>query len=286
MNYNIQTININKTYDSFCLKNININVPEGKIVGLVGENGSGKSTTIKAILDLVKIDSGSIKIFGNDSSKLNKMEKEKIGVVLDDSFFPPQLMVSDINKIMKKIYINWNTSQFFEYIKKFNVPDKKIIKELSSGMKMKLKIIIALSHNPNLLILDEPTNGLDPIIRYEILEMFSDFVSNKKNSILISSHITNDLEHIATDLVFISNGEIVLELPKNDIKLNYRILHIPTEDSSVKVGKDEYIKVLKVHDEFYYLINNSNSIKEKYNIYRITKPSLDDFMLLIIRGEY
>ena len=206
----LEVKNLNKRYKEFELKNINLSLPHGMIMGLIGENGAGKTTTIKSILNLIRIDSGEIKIFGLDLGKDEKEIKENVGVVLDDSFLSEYLTGKDINKIMKKIYKNWDEELFFKYLKEFNLPIDKISKEFSSGMKMKLKIAVALSHKPKLLILDEPTSGLDPVARNEILDIFQDFIENGENSILVSSHITSDLEHVADYITFINNGEIVM----------------------------------------------------------------------------
>ena len=220
----LEVKNLNKRYKEFELKNINLSLPHGMIMGLIGENGAGKTTTIKSILNLIRIDSGEIKIFGLDLGKDEKEIKENVGVVLDDSFLSEYLTGKDINKIMKKIYKNWDEELFFKYLKEFNLPIDKISKEFSSGMKMKLKIAVALSHKPKLLILDEPTSGLDPVARNEILDIFQDFIENGENSILVSSHITSDLEHVADYITFINNGEIVMCKDKDELLEKYGIV--------------------------------------------------------------
>ena len=187
--------NLSKKYDSFELKNINIELPKGTIMGFIGENGAGKTTTIKSILNIINKDSGQIKIFGLDN-KETKI-KEDIGVVLDDSFLSEYLNPLGINKIMKNIYKNWDEKLYFKYLEDFKLSKEKISKEYSNGMKMKLKIAVALSHHPKLLILDEPTSGLDPIARNEILDIFQEFIQDENKGIFVSSHITSDLEHIA-----------------------------------------------------------------------------------------
>lgn len=172
----LEVKNLSKKYQDFELKNVNIALPKGMIMGIIGENGAGKSTTIKSILNLTKIDSGEIKIFGLDHKKNEREIKEEIGVVLDDSFLSEYLTPNDINKMMKHIYKNWDETLYFKYIEDFHLPKDKISKDYSSGMKMKLKIAVALSHHPKLLILDEPTSGLDPVARNEILDIFQDFI--------------------------------------------------------------------------------------------------------------
>ena len=202
----LEVKNLCKKYNGFELKNVNIELPKGMIMGLIGENGAGKSTTIKAILNVIGVDSGDINLFGLDAKKDDKKIKEDIGVVLDDSFLSEYLNPTDINKMMKNIYKNWDEKLYFKYIEDFKLPKDKISKDFSSGMKMKLKIAVALSHHPKLLILDEPTAGLDPVARSEILDIFQEFIQNEENSILVSSHITSDLEHIADYITFINDG--------------------------------------------------------------------------------
>lgn len=213
----LEVKNLCKSYDRFSLKNINIELPKGSIMGLVGENGAGKSTTIKSILNLVNTSDGIIKIFGLDVKEHENEIKEDIGVVLDDSFLSEYLNPTDINSIMKNIYKNWDKELFFKYIEDFNLPKDKISKEYSSGMKMKLKIAVALAHRPRLLILDEPTSGLDPVARNEILDIFQEFIQDEEHGIFVSSHITSDLESIADYITFINNGEIVLSKTRDEV---------------------------------------------------------------------
>ena len=193
----LEVKNLDKKYEKFELKNVSFELPKGMILGLIGENGAGKTTTIKSILNIIKKNSGNIKIFGIDIDENEKKIKQDIGVVLDDSFLSEYLTPKDINKIMKNFYINWDEELYFNYIEKFNLPKDKISKDFSNGMKMKLKIATAISHKPKLLILDEPTAGLDPVARNDILDIFQEFIEDGEHSILVSSHITSDLEHIA-----------------------------------------------------------------------------------------
>ena len=240
----LEVKNLNKRYKEFELKNINLSLPHGMIMGLIGENGAGKTTTIKSILNLIRIDSGEIKIFGLDLGKDEKEIKENVGVVLDDSFLSEYLTGKDINKIMKKIYKNWDEELFFKYLKEFNLPIDKISKEFSSGMKMKLKIAVALSHKPKLLILDEPTSGLDPVARNEILDIFQDFIETGEHSILVSSHITSDLEHVADYITFINNGEIVMCKDKDELLEKYGIVKCSTEEFS-SINSDDFVRYKK-----------------------------------------
>lgn len=282
---NILTIkDLNKKYDRFELKNININIPKGSIVGFIGENGAGKTTTIKSILNLIKIDSGEIKIFGKDHIEYEKEIKEDLGIILDNSYMPEELTPTEINQVMKLIYINWNEKQFFEYLDRFKLPKDKMNKEFSTGMLVKLKLITALSHNPKLLILDEPTSGLDPIARSEILDIFQEFVEDENHSIFVSSHITSDLEQIADYIIFISDGEIILTSEKDKLIEEYVVVKC-TEKEFNTIDKKDIIKYKKTKYEYKVLIDNKNKFKKKYDIKTIDKATLEDIMLLYIRGE-
>ncbi len=280
----IEIKNLKKQYEGFSLKNINLNLQKGTIMGLIGENGAGKSTTIKAILNVIHRDNGEIKIFGLDNRKEEKAIKEKIGVVLDDSYLSEYLNTVDINKIMKRIYKNWDEKLYFDYIEKFKLPKNKITKEFSSGMKMKLKIATALSHHPKLLILDEPTSGLDPVARNEILDIFQQFIQDEENSILVSSHITSDLEHIADYITFINDGEIVLSKTRDDLLENYGIVKCSKEDFT-KIDKKDFIKYKKSRYEYDILIENKEEFRKKYDIEIIDKTTIEDIMLIYIKGE-
>lgn len=213
----LEVKNLCKIYDRFSLKNISFELPKGTIMGLVGENGAGKSTTIKAILNLIPTSDGLVKIFGLDMKEKEIEIKEDIGVVLDEGFFSEYLTPTDINNILSGIYKNWSEELFFKYLEDFKLPKNKISKEFSTGMKMKLKIATALSHKPKLLILDEPTSGLDPIARQDILDIFQEFIQDDEHSVLVSSHITSDLENIADYISFINNGEIVLSKTRDEL---------------------------------------------------------------------
>lgn len=280
----LEVRNLSKKYNGFELKNINLELPKGMIMGLIGENGAGKSTTIKSILNIIDRDCGEIKIFNLDNKENEKRVKEEIGVVLDDSFLSDYLNPVDINKIMKNIYINWDENLYFKYIEEFKLPKNKMTKEYSSGMKMKLKIAMALSHHPKLLILDEPTSGLDPVARNEILDIFQDFIQDEENSILVSSHITSDLERVADYITFINNGEIVITKPKDELIENYGIVKC-TEEEFKKIDKKDFIKYKKNRYEYDILVEDKVSFKQKYDIEIIDKPTIDEIMVIYIKGE-
>lgn len=276
---NIEIKDLTKEFDTFKLNNININIPKGKIIGLIGENGAGKTTLIKCILDVLTDYKGTITF---DNKELSDEIKNNIGVVFDNAFINEQYTPEYINIIMKSIYKNWDQVKYYKYLKSYNIPFKKEIKNLSTGMKKKLEIAVALSHNPKLLILDEPTSGLDPVMRSEVLDMFEEFVDNKENSILLSTHITSDLEHIADDIIFISNGEIVFNKPLKNIKNDYISLEL-TKAEFEKFDKDIIIRYKKNRLDYQVLINKKD-MKKSYEKYIKNITTLDDIMLLYIRG--
>ena len=284
MENNIEVNNLSKKYDTFELKNINFTVPKGSIVGFVGENGAGKTTTIKSILNITN-SSGSIKILGKNIKQYEKEIKQNIGVVLDDSFLSEYLTAKQINSIMKDIYNEWNENKYINYLKQFNLPINKLLKDYSSGMKMKLKIATAISHNPKLLILDEPTSGLDPVVRIEILDIFRNYIEeDETRSIFISTHITTDLEHISDYIVFIKNGEIIFNLPTIELLENYGIIKCSKEDFS-KIDEQDYIRFKQEKYQYEVLTDNKENIIKKYDITTIDKPSIEDIMLLYVKGE-
>ena len=224
------------------------------------------------------------KLFGEDIRKNEKEIKEKIGVVLDDSFLSDYLTPKQINSIMKDIYLTWEESKYIELLKQFNLPLNKLIKEFSSGMKMKLKIVVAISHNPQILILDEPTSGLDPVVRNEILDIFRKYIEeDETRSILLSSHITTDLEHISDYIIFIEKGNIVFNMPTPELLENYGIIKC-SKDDFLKIDSKDYIKYKKEKYQYEVLTNDKNNIIKKYNITIIDKPSIEEIMLFYIKG--
>lgn len=276
--------NITKHYKNFKLDNVSVDIPKGSIVGFIGENGAGKTTTIKAILNLINIDSGEIKLFGLDHKLYEKEIKERIGVVLSDSFLPEQLNIKEIINIVKPMYINFDEDLFYTYVNKFNLPIDKPNKEFSTGMLMKLKIALCLAHKPELLILDEPTSGLDPIARNEILDIFQEFIEDENHSIFVSSHITSDLEHIADYIVFISNGKVILNTTKDNLIDNYGLVKCSEQQFAV-INKKDYLKYIKNKYEYEVLVENKNEFIKKYEGFTVDKVSLDEIMLVFIKGE-
>lgn len=221
--------NLTKSYPGFMLDNLNLILPSGCIMGLIGENGAGKSTTIKLVLDMIHKDSGSITIFGKDNGDDIKLTKEDIGVVMDEVGIPECLTVKQVGNIMKHTFQNWDEAEYACLVQKLALPEKKQFKEFSRGMKMKLGIAIALSHNAKLLILDEATSGLDPVVRDEVVEMFSDFTRDESHSILISSHIVSDLEKLCDYIAFLHKGKLLLCEEKDQLLAEYGLIHCTTD---------------------------------------------------------
>ncbi|MBQ2444536.1 MAG: ABC transporter ATP-binding protein [Clostridia bacterium] len=227
---------LSKEYKDFRLDNVSFEVPSGSIVGLIGENGSGKTTIIKLILNMIKKNGGEVTVLGKNKGISDI--KNEIGVVMDEPGFPGFLNAKEINRIMKNIFSNWSEDTFFGYLKKLKVPDNKEYKDMSKGTKMKTGIAVALSHNPRLLILDEATNGLDPVVRSEVNEIFTEFTRDESHSILISSHIVSDLDRICDYIVFIHNGKLMLFEEKDRLLEKYCIVHCTREQlSSIERSK-------------------------------------------------
>lgn len=270
--------NLTKHYQDFTLDHVNLKLPLGSIMGFIGENGAGKSTTIHLILDLIKKNEGEILVFDQDHIQNQHLWKENIGVVLDESTFPETLKLNDIKLIMKNTFKLWQMDVFESYVKKFDLAPNKKIKDYSRGMKMKLSIAIALSHQTKLLILDEATSGLDPLVRDEILDIFLDFVQNENHSILLSSHILSDLEKICDYITFIHKGKIILSESKDDLLNQYGILKCSILDFE-KIDK-AWIKGYRKNSFGIEALVIKNKIKGNYVIDHAT---IEDIMLYHIK---
>ena len=222
--------NLTKAYPGFTLDDLNLTLPSGCIMGLIGENGAGKSTTIKLILDMIHKDSGSITILGKDNTDGIELTKEDIGVVMDEVGIPECFTVKQVGNVMRHTFRNWDDAEYARLVQKLALPDKKQFKEFSRGMKMKLGIAIALSHKAKLLILDEATSGLDPVVRDEVVEMLSDFTRDEDHSILISSHIVSDLEKLCDYVAFLHKGKLLLCEEKDQLLAEYGLIHCTAEE--------------------------------------------------------
>ena len=230
---NILEINgLNKTYDGFALKDVSFSLPKGYIMGFVGENGSGKTTTIRSILNMANIDSGKISVFGLDSITDTIEIKEKLGVVFDSLYLADHLTAKQIEKQLKPFYKDWDSKEFAGRLKSFGLPDNKRVGEFSKGMKMKFMIAIALSHKADFMILDEPTSGLDPVARDELLDILAEYIENENRSVLFSTHITSDVERIADYVTILHNGRVWFTGTKDELSEKYVILRGAEEDIS------------------------------------------------------
>ena len=284
MEYLIEVDNLNKNYLEFSLKNISFKVPGGCIMGLIGENGAGKSTTIKAIVDLIHTDGGSICVLGKDVRKRGKEIREEIGVVLDGASFHETLRAKEIGKFMGKIYKNWDEKYYQRLLKTFNVPGNKPIKNFSTGMKMKLMIVAAMAHHPKLLILDEATSGLDPVVRDEILDIFQEFIQDEEHSVLISSHITSDLEKVADYITFIHKGEIFLSEEKDRILEEYGIVRCRPEDVAT-IDDKMIIGVSRGTYSCDVLVNQRERLKQQHPDFIINRIKLEDVLIFKVKGD-
>ncbi len=280
MQYAIELKNVTKKYKDFTL-DVSFSLPQGAIMGFVGENGAGKSTTIKLIMDAIKRDSGTITVLGTDNtSKDFTLTKQDIGIVLDEAGFHDIFKAKDINNVMKNIYKNWNTDEFYSYLERFAIPLNKKVKAFSRGMKMKLAIAVALSHDAKLLILDEPTSGLDPMIRDEILEVFNEFTRDENHSVLISSHIISDLEKICDYITFIHNGQLVMCEEKDKLLDEYAILKIEEKDLE---SIPETAIIRKKQTSFgYELLVKKNEINSSFTT---EKTNLETIVLFMAKKE-
>jgi len=286
MEANLEIQGLTKAYkkSDFSLKDVTFSVPKGAIMGFVGENGAGKSTTINCIINALIKDGGSVKIFGEEVGDDTIHTRDDIGVVLDTNSFAEYLTPKNIATAMKPIYTNWDDDLFKDYLEKLKLPFKKQIQTFSRGMTMKLGLAVALAHRPKLLILDEATGGLDPIVREEVLEIFLDFVQDENHSILLSSHITSDLEKIADYITFIHDGEIVLSEAKDDLIYNYGLMRLKSSQFE-EMDKGDMITYRKRDHQVNVLIADKIAMAKKYCDAVIDDISIEDIMLMIVKGE-
>ena len=278
---NILVRDLCKQFDEFLLDHVSFQVPKGRIVGFIGENGAGKSTTINLILDELKRDNGQIQIFGKENTI--SAVKEDIGVVFDECNFHDVFNVSDIEKILSGVYKSWDSSLYRQYLKKFKIPERKQIGSFSKGMKMKLSIICAMAHKPKLLILDEATTGLDPVVRDEMLDLFLEFIQDEECSIFFSSHITSDIQKIADYVILIHQGKIIFEEQKDDLVYHFGIVKCGREKFA-SISPDDYIihRVTNVSVEC--LVRDKEAIRRKYKDIVVDNATLEDIMLFYIKG--
>ena len=276
--------NLQKNYKNYSL-NCSMEIKPGYVTGLIGQNGAGKSTTFKAILGLISIDGGMVRVFDKDLKDFNVEDKEKIGIVLSDSGFSGYLTIKDIIPVLSNLYKCFDKEFFMDQIRKFKLPIDKKIKDFSTGMKVKLKVLIAISHNADLLILDEPTAGLDVLARDELLEMLREYMEkDERHSILISSHISSDLETLCDDFYMIDEGKIILHEDTDVLLSEYALLKVDEKQYAsldkeyiIRFKKESYGYSCLTNQKQYYIDNNPDIIIEKGNI--------DELITMMIKGN-
>ncbi|MEG2374917.1 MAG: ABC transporter ATP-binding protein [Niameybacter sp.] len=285
MKYSLEVENLTKAYPNsdFRLEDVSFAIPSGTIMGFVGENGAGKTTTISSILNTVTKDGGTIKLFGQEMGDADHNLREDIGVVFDGANFPESLTPNQLAKVMKGIYKRWDQALFLKITKEWNVPLHKQVKEFSRGMTMKLAIATALAHKPKLLILDEATSGLDPIVREEILNVFLGFVEDENHSILISSHITSDLEKIADYITFIHQGQTILTEKKDTLIYEYGVARCKREQFKM-IDEADRLAYRKKEYQIDVLVKDKKAFKQKYGNIVVDNTSIEEIMLLLIKG--
>ncbi len=285
MSENILEIkNLTKDYGDFVLDKVSFALPRGVIMGLIGENGAGKSTTINCILNETQKSGGQILIFGKDHI-LNEIEiKDKLGVVFDENHFPDIFTAEEVGQFMSGIYTGWDWTLYRQYLEKFELPRNKRIKDFSKGMKVKLAFAVALSHHAELLILDEATSGLDPIIRDDVLDMLIDFVQDESHSVLVSSHITSDLEKVADYITFIHKGKVIFTHEKDTLVDNYGILNCGAAVFDT-LDKSDIVAYRKEDYQFKVLVKDRNKAAKQYANAIIGPATIEEIMLFYVKGE-
>lgn len=285
MSENILEIrNLSKDYGDFVLDKVSFSLPRGVIMGLIGENGAGKSTTINCILNEIQKSSGEVFIFGKDHISDEIEVKSKLGVVFDENHFPDIFTPMEIGKYMSGIYSGWEWFTYRQFLEKFELPKDKKIKDFSKGMKVKLAFAVALSHNAELLILDEATSGLDPIIRDDVLDMLIDFVQDESHSVLVSSHITSDLEKVADYITFLHKGKVIFSHEKDDLIDNYGIVSCGAAIFDT-LDKAEIIAYRKEDYQYKVLVKNREKAAKNYPKAIISPATIEEIMLFYVKGE-
>ena len=277
----IKLSHINKSFGDFAIRDLNLTVPSGTICGLVGENGAGKSTTIRLLMGVLRPDSGTASVLGADvSSPEFRDVKEDVGVVLDEAYFPESLNAVQVGKIMAATYRRWDQGLYDGYLKRFDLPEKKQFKDFSRGMRMKLAIAVALSHQPKLLVLDEATAGLDPIVRDEVLDIFNEFTREEDHSILISSHILSDLEKLCDYIAFIHKGDLLFCEEKDRLLEQYGIF----EDSRENLDCLQPEAIVAREESRYGGVRALVKRDLAPAGFQLEKPSVEDIVLFLVKG--
>ncbi len=280
----IKVENLTKRYHKFVLDGVSFTVPSGVIVGFIGENGAGKTTTIKAMLGLIQADRGNLTLLGHNPAEKDGSWKEEIGVVFDESYFPENLTPRDVGRIMKRMYHTWEPQKFRKYLSEFSVPEGTRFKELSRGMKMKLSIAVALSHATRLLILDEATSGLDPVIRSEILDIFQEFIQDDNHTVFLSSHIVSDIERVSDYILLLHQGKLLLYENKDTLIYQYGVLRCGTRQFET-ADRTHWVSYRKNAFEYEILVNNREELEQDREAV-VDRITLEELLLFLVKGEY
>ncbi|MBO5166590.1 MAG: ABC transporter ATP-binding protein [Lachnospiraceae bacterium] len=280
----IEIANLTVKYDGFILDNISFNVPKGSIMGFIGQNGAGKTTTIKALLNIIKRDAGTIRMLGLDNIKDEIAVKEQISAVFDELPFHDQLNARGINIMLREVYKEWDSEVFKKYLDRLALPEKKKIGDFSKGMKMKLQIAAALSHNAKLLIMDEATTGLDPVVRNECLDIFLEYLQDESHSILMSSHITTDLEKVADSVTFIHKGKLLLTGYKDDVLENHGVIKCKKSDYK-DIDPSDIISARFNDFGAEVMIKDKILCRNKYAGLVLDNTTLEEIMLYYVNAE-
>lgn len=276
----VRVSGLNKRFQGFSLQDVTFSVPRGAVVGFIGENGAGKSTTIKSILGLVRPDGGTITLFGKRAEELGKADRNKIGAVLGEACLPENLHLKDIDRVMRHIFLHWESETFFRYAEAFALPLDKKVKEFSRGMRQKVSLAVALSHGAELLVLDEPTAGLDPVARDEILDILYDFMQSEEHSIFISSHIVSDLEKLCDYILFIHAGKIVFFEEKDALYEKYAVIKCSAE----RLAELDPASVVAFYKGEY----GTSALVYRDRLpasFETERAAIEDIMLYFVRGE-
>ncbi len=273
-----------KDYGSFSLKDVSFTLPKGSIMGFIGENGAGKTTTLKLILNMIKKDGGDVRVLGMDHIGQEKQIKQQLGVVLDNCHFHESLKPDDISAMMRHIYTGWDDALYRSYLKRFGVPEKNTVKQLSKGMKTKLSLSVALAHRPRVLLLDEATSGLDPVVRSEILDIFLDIIQDEERSIFLSTHIISDLEKVADYVTLIKDGQLVFSQSADDLKYGYGILKCGQSDFA-RLDRSDIAGQRRGQFGHEVLVKSPEEARRKYPGCTVDPAHIEDIMLFYVRSD-
>lgn len=285
MEKTLEVTNLRKEYPGFTLKDISFSLPRGYIMGFIGPNGAGKSTTIKLIMNLVRKDSGEIKVFGLDNAAHDREIKQNIGFVYDENHYYEELTPDEIRSIIAPFYSRWDDEAYYGFLRSFDLPQKKKLKVFSRGMKTKFSLAVALSHGAELVIMDEPTSGLDPVFRREILDILLELIQDERKSVLFSTHITSDLDRVADYITFINKGEIVFSAQRDDILENHGLVR----GSKELLDGTTWPQFVGIRETSFGFEGLTRDIQKMRSLLKeravVEKATLEEIMLYTVKGE-